>query len=199
MQPRLERCFIAPASHNQPCGAPVSRLEKLEALEAVLVIDSTRPGREPAGELISPVRRNCDRVDLHHGHVSDHARPPGTASQRHSPRPELDGKRPDYGSSISADIDRSRIPSSNASCWRNGLVDMMAGCCPSMWLEEFLCRSMCGVGSRACWLLGRRAAGRRVPGGGGGPPGVAPPGGRGRGARALQTPVVCAGGRRGGG
>src|SRR5216683_3236696 len=92
-QPRFKGGFVPPPGHYQPGGALVSGLEELKTLEAVLVVDGTCPGGEPAGKLVPAVRRHRDRVDLHNGHVLDHAsvpspgRSPGRWAGDHAGRP----------------------------------------------------------------------------------------------------------------
>src|ERR1700750_1173980 len=55
VHPGLERLLVAPAGDDQPGRALVGRLEQLEALEAVLVVDGAGPGGEAAGELVPAV------------------------------------------------------------------------------------------------------------------------------------------------
>src|SRR5262249_49878956 len=66
--PRLEGVLVPPPGDDQPGGSFVGRLEQLEALEAVLVVDCAGPGGEPAGELVPAVGGYRDRVDPHYRH-----------------------------------------------------------------------------------------------------------------------------------
>src|SRR5215472_11538459 len=75
VQPGLEGRLVPPPGHHQPGGALVGRLEELEALEAVLVVDRARPGGKPVGELVTAVGRHSNRIDLYNRHATDDASP----------------------------------------------------------------------------------------------------------------------------
>src|SRR3546814_11715321 len=66
--PRVERVLVTPAGHDQPGGAVVHGLQELEALEAVLVVEYPRSGREALGQLVPAVGCDGDGVDLDDGH-----------------------------------------------------------------------------------------------------------------------------------
>src|SRR5262245_48498425 len=68
--PGLERGLITPACDHQPGGSVVGGLEKLEALEPVLVVHSACPCGKPAGQLVSAVGRHRDRIDLDDSHLA---------------------------------------------------------------------------------------------------------------------------------
>src|SRR4029077_16874472 len=88
VQPRLEAGVVPPPGHHQPGGAPVGRLEELEALEAVLVVDRACPGGEPAGQLVPALGRHGDGIDLHDGHVPIMPAIPGaTPPEAQAPAP----------------------------------------------------------------------------------------------------------------
>src|SRR3546814_4400837 len=55
-------------SSDLPGGAVVHGLQELEALEAVLVVDYPRSGREALGQLVPAVGCDGDGVDLDDGH-----------------------------------------------------------------------------------------------------------------------------------
>ena len=55
VQPGLEGLLVPPPGHHQPGIAPVGRLEQLEALEAVLAVHRTGPGRETPCASSSPL------------------------------------------------------------------------------------------------------------------------------------------------
>src|SRR5258708_38149690 len=78
-QPGVKGCLVPPPRYHEPGGALVGRLEELEALEALLVVDRARPGGEPAGKFVPPIGWHCNPLDLHNSHVLDYARLcPGT-------------------------------------------------------------------------------------------------------------------------
>ena len=69
--PGLERLLVAPAGDDQPCRALVGRLQQLEALEAVLVVDCADAGGEATGQLLAGSGVDGDGVDLDDGHHDD--------------------------------------------------------------------------------------------------------------------------------
>src|SRR5450755_5148914 len=77
VQPSFEGGLVPPPGDDQPGAAVVGRLEELEALEAVLVVDGAGPRGEPASELVPAVGWHRDRVNLHDGHALDDASRPG--------------------------------------------------------------------------------------------------------------------------
>ena len=66
--PGLERLLVAPAGDDEPLLAVVGRLEQLEALESVGVVDRAGPRGEPVGQLVTGVGGHGDGVDLDRGH-----------------------------------------------------------------------------------------------------------------------------------
>src|SRR5258708_31174836 len=72
--PGVKGCHVPPPRFHEPGGALVGRLEELEALEALLVVDRARPGGEPAGKFVPAIGWHCNRIDLHNSHVLDDAR-----------------------------------------------------------------------------------------------------------------------------
>ena len=56
--------------------------DALGPVESVLVVHCAGPGGKPAGEFVAAVGGHRNRVDPHHGHGSDHARPAGPSRLR---------------------------------------------------------------------------------------------------------------------
>src|SRR6476469_6283338 len=94
VHPRLEAGLVAPAGDHQPRRAAVGRLEELEALEAVLLVDGAGAAGEAPGQFVARVGGHGDGVDLHDGHtgssttlparwvVGSHDRSPESSSAR---------------------------------------------------------------------------------------------------------------------
>jgi len=68
--PCLERFLVPPAGHHEPRRPIVGRLQQLETLEALSIVDRSRTGGEPLGEFVAAVSGHGDRVDLHDCHVT---------------------------------------------------------------------------------------------------------------------------------
>lgn len=82
VDPGLKRGLIPPACDHQPRCPVVCGPEKLEALEAVLIVDGAGPCGKPAGKLVSAVGRHRDRVDLDDSHACDDGRGPSATPDR---------------------------------------------------------------------------------------------------------------------
>src|SRR5262249_4675232 len=92
--PRVKCVVVAPAGDDEPRRAVVGRLQELEALEAVLVVDRAGASGEAPGQLVARVGRDRDRVDLDDRHAGSSTRPPARcAAGAHSSSPRSANSR----------------------------------------------------------------------------------------------------------
>jgi hypothetical protein len=72
--PRAEGLLVTPLRHDEAHLAVVVRAQELEALEPLVLLDLPGAGGEPLGELLEPLLRNGDGIDLHDAHAPDYPR-----------------------------------------------------------------------------------------------------------------------------
>src|SRR5260370_20259915 len=93
-QPGVKGCLVPPPRHHEPGGALVGRLEELEALEALLVVDRARPGGEPAGKFVPAIGWPLKSTYLLHTHGSLRASRVGVPASRAALAPTAPGVAP---------------------------------------------------------------------------------------------------------